>query len=59
MIRKWIAVLGMAAMLGACSHAPVTQQTAQVAEAQHPWNGGVWNSVLGYHGPDNLMVVSP
>lgn len=23
----------------------------------HVWNGGIWNSMLGYHGPDNAVVV--
>lgn len=51
MFGKWIAVLDLAALLGACSSAPV-----HTAGAKEPWNGGVWNSVLGYHGPHNVMV---
>ena len=55
-MAKWIAILGLAATLAACSHAPAQSQ-AQVEAT--PWNGGIWNSVLGYHGPDNARVVSP
>lgn len=53
---KWIAIVGLAATLAACSHAPAQSQAG--AETT-PWNGGIWNSVLGYHGPDNARVVSP
>jgi hypothetical protein len=44
MLTQWIALLGLAA-LAACS-APPTRSTAN-----EPWNGGIWNSVLGYVGP--------
>ena len=37
----------IAVVLTACSNAP------QRAPAQ--WNDGVWNSVMGYHGPANSM----
>lgn len=50
MIVRWIALLGTAALLAACS-APPTQATHH-----QEWNGGVWNSVLGYVGPDNARV---
>lgn len=50
MIVRWIALLGTAALLAACS-APPTQATHR-----EEWNGGVWNSVLGYVGPDNARV---
>ena len=52
MWTKWIALLGFAAVLGGCSHAPAQQAAGE------PWNGGTWNSVLGYHGPSNAMVVN-
>lgn len=55
-MAKWIAIVGLAATLAACSHAPAQSQAQ--AEAT-PWNGGIWNSVLGYHGPDNAREVSP
>jgi starvation-inducible outer membrane lipoprotein len=51
MLSKWIALLGLAAMLAACSTPPT--RTTQ----NEPWNGGIWNSVLGYVGPANQMVV--
>jgi hypothetical protein len=52
MFAKWIALLGLAAALTGCAHAPAPQ----TANAE-PWNGGLWNSVLGYHGPANEMLV--
>jgi hypothetical protein len=51
MMSKWIALLGLAVVLAACSAPPT--RTAQ----KEPWNGGVWNSVLGYVGPANQMVL--
>ena len=53
MRSKWFAVLALAALLSACASPP----PSQVAGAQ-PWNGGIWNSVLGYVGPDNVMVTN-
>lgn len=50
MIRRLFALACMAATLAACSGAPVHN-----APVRGPWNGGVWNSVMGYHGPDNSM----
>jgi hypothetical protein len=50
MIVRWIALLGAATLLAACS-APPTYATDHAE-----WNGGVWNSVLGYVGPDNARV---
>jgi hypothetical protein len=50
MIVRWITLLGAAALLAACS-APPTYSTAH-----QEWDGGVWNSVLGYVGPDNVRV---
>jgi hypothetical protein len=50
MFAKWIALMGLAALLSACAHAPGSQASAE------PWNGGIWNSVLGYHGPANAMI---
>ena len=52
MRSKWIALAAMVALLSACAATPV-----HVTEAQ-PWNGGVWNSVLGYIGPNNIMVTN-
>ena len=52
MRSKWIALLALAALLSACANAPT-----HVAQAQ-PWNGGIWNSVLGYIGPNNVMVTN-
>lgn len=49
MMKKWMAVLGIAAALAACAHPPTG------ASVHEPWNGGIWNSVLGYHGPYNVM----
>lgn len=50
MRSKWIALSGVVALLAACAHPAGPQQ------AKEPWNGGTWNSVLGYHGPANAMV---
>lgn len=41
--------LGLAAALAGCA-GPATTEVAATAT---PWNGGTWNSVLGYHGPTN------
>jgi hypothetical protein len=54
MITRWIVLLGLAALLAACASPRGGEQ--QVME---PWNGGVWNSVLGYVGPYNQMGHSP
>lgn len=51
MLKKWITLLGAAALLSACAQAPAGRQAAA-----QPWNGGTWNSVLGYVGPANAMV---
>lgn len=48
MSTRWMAVLGLVTLLCACA-TPPGEQRAQ------PWNGGTWNSVLGYVGPYNLM----
>ncbi len=47
MFKPWIAVLALAAVLSACAEAP--------GQEREPWNGGVWNSVLGYVGPYNVI----
>jgi uncharacterized lipoprotein YajG len=53
MKSKWIALLAAAALLSACAAPPV-----QVTQQPQPWNGGIWNSVLGYIGPNNVMVTN-
>ena len=50
MIVRWITLLGAAALLAACSAPPT------FATNHQEWDGGVWNSVLGYVGPDNVRV---
>ena len=52
MSTRWIALLGMAALLTACAQGPADPQ----ANAR-PWNDGTWNSVLGYYGPANGMII--
>jgi hypothetical protein len=54
MSTRWIALLAIALALGGCASAPPAHD---VAAADSQWNGGVWNSVLGYHGPANAVVV--
>ncbi len=49
MLIRCIALVATLA-LGACTTAPAPQAQAE------PWNGGIWNSVLGYHGPANATV---
>jgi hypothetical protein len=51
MTTRWIALLALAALLGGCGAAPVAS-----TEDGGRWNGGTWNSVLGYHGPANAMI---
>jgi hypothetical protein len=51
MAGKWIVLLATAALLSACASAP--DQGAQ----RQAWNGGIWNSVLGYVGPANMVIV--
>jgi hypothetical protein len=41
----------MVALLAGCAAPPTHTARAE------PWNGGVWNSVLGYHGPGNAIVI--
>jgi hypothetical protein len=53
MISRWIVLLGFATLLSACA-SPRSEQ-----QAMEPWNGGIWNSVLGYVGPYNQMGGSP
>jgi hypothetical protein len=52
MIIRWIAILVASASLAACASSPAPQ----VAAADQVWNGGIWNSMLGYHGPANGAV---
>jgi hypothetical protein len=51
-MTRWITLLGLAAVLAGCGNLPPAQSTAQAE-----WDGGIWNSVLGYHGPANATVV--
>jgi hypothetical protein len=51
MWSKWIALFGLVAVLAACAAPPAT------TASNEPWNGGIWNSVLGYVGPANQMVM--
>jgi hypothetical protein len=54
---RWIALLSLAGTLAACAHAPApAPQLAQASWDEVAWNGGIWNSVLGYVGPASSMV---
>ena len=55
MKSRWIVALGLAALLGGCAFAPRTDSVA----ADRTWNDGIWNSVMGYHGPANTIALSP
>jgi hypothetical protein len=44
--------LALAALLSGCANTPARTATPRSAH----WNDGVWNSVLGYHGPANTMA---
>jgi hypothetical protein len=52
MRARCIALLALAALLGGCATAPGASM-----EDGGRWNGGTWNSVLGYHGPANATIV--
>lgn len=52
MITRWIAIFIASVSLAACASSPPTQAAA----GDPVWNGGIWNSVLGYHGPANGTV---
>jgi starvation-inducible outer membrane lipoprotein len=54
MRSKWIALAALAALLSACAASP----TQVGSKEPQPWNGGIWNSVLGYVGPNNVMVTN-
>lgn len=51
MTGRWIALLALAALLGGCATAPGASM-----DDGGRWNGGTWNSVLGYHGPANSII---
>ena len=53
MLIRWIALVAVALALAGCAGSPQLQHTA----ADSAWNGGIWNSVLGYVGPASSMVV--
>lgn len=48
---RWIALLACVAALAACANTPSDPS------APRAWNGGIWNSTLGYIGPANTVVV--
>ena len=50
MNKRLLAAACMALLLSACAGAP-----ERAASTAPPWNSGVWNSVMGYHGPANAM----
>jgi hypothetical protein len=53
-MKKWNLLAASAvlfAALAGCGSAPVVA----TGDSQR-WNDGVWNSVLGYHGPANVLV---
>ena len=50
---RWIALLAVALAVVGCAGTP----PVHTAAADSQWNGGTWNSVLGYHGPANAVVV--
>lgn len=52
MLIRLIAILGLVVALGGCAGAPMLN--AQPGDTL--WNGGTWNSVLGYHGPANAAA---
>lgn len=47
MSNRFLAALALAAALAGCASQPSASDTA--------WNGGTWNSMLGFHGPTNSM----
>ena len=52
MRSKWIALLAVLALVAGCA------TTSDPVAQKQPWNGGIWNSVLGYVGPANVMVTN-
>ena len=46
-MKKWIALACAAFALAGCS---------SMRTSEGPWNDGIWNSVLGYHGPTSALV---
>lgn len=51
-MKRLFALAALAALLAGCAGVPPTTATASLQR----WDGGVWNSVLGYHGPANAMA---
>ncbi|WP_298923320.1 hypothetical protein [uncultured Ramlibacter sp.] len=51
------ALAGAIATLTACASVPpaTDTSTAGASPTAHVWNGGVWNSMIGYNGPSNSM----
>ena len=54
---KLIIAMLLAGALCACATGPQTSSAPKKAQ-QTSWNEGVWNSVLGYHGPANTMSMA-
>lgn len=52
MLSKSLVLAGLVALLSACAQVPTVSSQAPLQR----WDGGVWNSVLGYHGPANATV---
>jgi hypothetical protein len=51
---RLIALLASAALLGACAN---PGSGSGSGPRQAAWNGGIWNSVLGYHGTANATAM--
>lgn len=50
-MTRWITLLGVVAALAGCGNLPPAHSTDHAR-----WDGGIWNSVLGYHGPANATI---
>ena len=54
-MRKWIAIASACAALAAVAGCGATPPVHAGMDGGR-WDGGVWNSVLGYHGPSNATI---